>query len=89
MLIDECGTGFELSGECVKFACSYKDLGQAIVELALERGYDSLSEVGVSSKGGDRLARYLPSALGRMVLGMLMVYAPDASEIWQWWYKTL
>jgi hypothetical protein len=46
--VEELGSGYEISADEVKLGCSYEDLGGAFVELATERSYDELHEVGVS-----------------------------------------
>ena len=81
ILIEEEGTGYEISTESVRLAASYEDLGQAFVELALERHYDPLAEVGVSSKGGDRAGRYAPEMLSRILAGIFIVYIPGGAAI--------
>lgn len=70
VLIDEEGTGHEISTESVRLAVSYEDLGAAFCELVLEEQYHSLNAVGVSSKQGDRVLRYAPEILRRIFWGM-------------------
>ena len=81
VLVEETGTGYEISSTSVRLAAAYEDLGRACVELALERGYDALDEVGVSSKGGDRAARYAPTIFNRISMGLLCVYIPGALAV--------
>ncbi|KUL82313.1 hypothetical protein ZTR_09728 [Talaromyces verruculosus] len=76
VLVDEPGTGYELSTDAVKLAASYEDLGSAFVELALERGYDDLHEVGVSSQAGNQVARYIPIIFSRISMGLFVCYFP-------------
>ncbi|KAH8585706.1 hypothetical protein B0O99DRAFT_530183 [Bisporella sp. PMI_857] len=61
LLVDEEGSGYEISTEAVRLAVSYPDLGAAFAELVLNPGYDTLDAVGVSSKKGDRFLRYAPT----------------------------
>ncbi|KAK3052720.1 hypothetical protein LTR09_006203 [Extremus antarcticus] len=79
ILIEEEGTGHEISTESVRLAASYPDLAQSFVELALNRSHDTLSEIGASSKGGDRVARYAPIILSRITGGLFTVYCPGGS----------
>ena len=71
LLVEEEGTGYEISTESVRMAVSYEDLGAAFVELALDENRQSLSAVGVSSKLGDRPLRYAPEILRRILRGIL------------------
>ena len=48
VLVEQLGSGYEISADEVKLGCSYEDLDGAFVELATERSYDELHEVGVS-----------------------------------------
>jgi len=70
VLIDEEPTGYEISTESVRLAVSYEDLGAAFAELILDDRYQGLSAVGVSSKLGDRPARYAPEIFRRVFWGM-------------------
>ena len=81
VLVEEPGSGYEISAEEVKLGCSYEDLGGAFVELAMERSYDNLHEVGVSSSQGDRVLRYLPITFGRIFAGLFAFYVPGALQI--------
>ena len=81
VLVEEAGTGYEINTEEVKLACSYEDLGGAFVELTLERSYDQLQEVGVSSKQGDRALRYSPIMFSRILAGFFACYVPGALQI--------
>lgn len=81
VLIEEEATGSYISTEEVKLACSYSDLGAAFVDLALERSYDQLGEVGVSSELGNRAARYAPVMLRKIAAGFFAVYVPGALQI--------
>ncbi|KAK5053754.1 hypothetical protein LTR84_001715 [Exophiala bonariae] len=81
VLIEEEATGSYISTEEVKLACSYEDLGAAFVDLALERGYDELREVGVSSELGNRAARYAPIMLRKIAAGFFAAYVPGALHI--------
>lgn len=76
VLVDEAATGCEISVESVRLAASYEDLGRGFVELATNPSYADLREVGVSSKGGDRAARYAPYMLTRIFRGFLTCYVP-------------
>ncbi|KAH6667380.1 hypothetical protein B0J14DRAFT_602099 [Halenospora varia] len=71
VLIEEEGTGHEISNESVRLAVSYEDLGAAFTEMVLEDRYQELPAVGVSSKLGDRPARYAPEIFRRIFWGML------------------
>lgn len=81
VLIEEDATGSYISTEEVKLACSYEDLGAAFVDLALERSYDGLREVGVSSELGNRALRYAPIMLRKIAAGFFAVYVPGALQI--------
>ena len=81
VLIEEEGTGCEISSESVKLACSYEDLGAAFVELALNGGYEKLNEVGVSSRLGDRAIRYAPIIFSRISMGLFVCYFPGGVAI--------
>jgi hypothetical protein len=71
VLIEEDGTGHEISTESVRLAVSYEDLGSGFVEMILENKYQKLAAVGVSSKLGDRPMRYAPEILRRIFWGIL------------------
>ncbi len=81
VLVEEPGSGYEISAEEVKVACSYEDLGRAFVELAMERSYDKLHDVGVSSSQGDNVLRYMPIIFGRIFAGLFASYVPGALQI--------
>ena len=85
VLVEEEGTGYEISTEAVKLATAYEDLGRACVDLALTRNYDALHEVGISSKGGDRAIRYAPTILSRISGGIFVCYVPGASMLGRIW----
>lgn len=76
VLVDEAATGYEVSVESVKLAASYEDLGAAITQVALDRSLDSLHQIGVSSKKGDRVLRYAPYIFTRLIRGFLTNYVP-------------
>lgn len=80
-LVEDEGTGHELSTESVKLATSYEDLGAAFVELATTRGYSELHEVGVSSQQGDRFLRYARVIFGRILWGLFVCYFPGVYMI--------
>jgi len=69
-IIDEPGSGFEISTEEVRLAVSYEDLGAAFVELATEESYESLTQVGVSSKSTKGAINYGPEIFQRIVVGL-------------------
>ena len=69
VLIDEEGTGHEISTESVRLAVSYEDLGAAICESVLEEQYHVLNAVGVSSKQGDRNFTIRPRNIPQDFLG--------------------
>ncbi|KAF3021936.1 hypothetical protein E8E14_008593 [Neopestalotiopsis sp. 37M] len=75
-IVEDEPTGHEISTESVKRTVTYADLGTAFAELALERGYDELDTVGVSSKGGDVSGKYEFELLSRMVIGLIAGYVP-------------
>jgi hypothetical protein len=81
VLVEEEGTGAYVSTEEVKLACSYEDLGAGFVDLALERSYDELHEVGMSSDQGNRALRYAPIMLRKMAAGFFALYVPGALQI--------
>lgn len=70
LLIEEEGSGHEISTEAVRLAVSYEDLGAAFSEMVLDQSYHSLAAVGVSSKLGDRKIRYAPEIFRRIFCGM-------------------
>lgn len=76
LLVNEEGTGFEISVDSVRMAASYEDLGAAFMELALDRQYESLNRIGVSSVGGNRGLRYAPIILFRLCRGIFTFYVP-------------
>ncbi|KAM0820925.1 putative NAD(P)-binding domain-containing protein [Seiridium cardinale] len=75
-IVEDDATGHEISTESVRLAVSYADLGAAFAELALERSYDKLGAVGVSSQGGDAFGKYGLELASRMVIGLLAGYVP-------------
>ncbi|KAK9423178.1 putative NAD(P)-binding domain-containing protein [Seiridium unicorne] len=75
-IVEDDATGHEISTESVRLAVSYADLGAAFAELALERSYDKLGAVGVSSQGGDAFGKYGLELASRMVVGLLAGYVP-------------
>lgn len=76
VLIDEEGTGYGVSVEAITMAVSYDDLGAGIIEVLTHESYDGLQQIGVSSKGGDRVLRYLPTILFRITRGLIAYFAP-------------
>ena len=81
VLVEEEGTGMAIDTDAVKLACSYEDLGRACVVLALDREYDALHEIGVSSKGGDRALRYAPIILSRLSGGLFIVFCSKLARV--------
>jgi uncharacterized protein YbjT (DUF2867 family) len=75
-IVEDLATGHEISTESVRLAVSYADLGSAFADLALERSYDKLGAVGVSSKGGDAFGKYGFELLSRVVVGLIAGYVP-------------
>jgi hypothetical protein len=75
-IVDDEPSGHEISTESVRMAVSYADLGAAFADLALERSYDKLDAVGVSSKRGDNFNKYALELLSRMFFGLLAGYVP-------------
>lgn len=75
-IVEDDPTGHEISTESVRRTVTYADLGSAFAELALERAYDELHAVGVSSKGGDVTGKYEFELLSRMVVGLVAGYVP-------------
>ncbi|ETS83487.1 hypothetical protein PFICI_05363 [Pestalotiopsis fici W106-1] len=75
-IVEDEPTGHEISTESVRKTVTYADLGSAFAELALERAYDELHAVGVSSKGGDVSGKYEFELLSRMVIGLFAGYMP-------------
>ncbi|CZR65090.1 uncharacterized protein PAC_14990 [Phialocephala subalpina] len=76
LLIEEDASGYEISTDSVRLAVSYEDLGAAIFEMIMERGYDNLNAVGVSSRKGDGFGRYGPEIFRRIFRGLLVGYVP-------------
>lgn len=72
LLIEEEGSGYEISTESVRLAVSYEDLGRAFAEMAINDEYRKLDAVGVSSRLGDRHLRYAPEILRRICRGLWM-----------------
>ncbi|KEF51193.1 uncharacterized protein A1O9_12807 [Exophiala aquamarina CBS 119918] len=81
VLVEEDSTGSYVSVDDVKLACSYEDLGAGFVELALNRGYDELHEIGCSSSKGNRVPRYLPIMLRKIAAGFFAFYVPGALQV--------
>ena len=81
VLVEEASTGSYVSVEDVKLACSYEDLGAGFVELALNRGYDGLHEIGCSSALGNRAHRYFPIMLRKLAAGFFAFYVPGALQV--------
>lgn len=82
-LIEEDPSGHIIDTEHASLACSYADLGAAIVDLAMEKEYESWSEAGISSKSGDNPARYLP-ILGPTIFRGLLSYIPGYLRLRSW-----
>lgn len=82
-LIEEDPSGHIINNERVTLACSYADLGAAIVDLALEKEYELWSRAGISSKSGDDSARYLP-ILGPTILRGFLSYIPGYLTLRKW-----
>jgi hypothetical protein len=80
-LMEEESTGCEISAESVRVVCSYEDLGRGFVELALNRDYDPLNQVGVSSGGGDRILRYAPSIVSMLSVAFFTIYVPGGPAL--------
>lgn len=76
VLVEEEASGYEISTESVKLAASYVDLGAAMFEMVMEKKYENLDAVGVSSRKGDSVGRYGPEMLSRICGGLLMGYVP-------------
>ncbi len=82
VLVDEEGTGCDIYTEPpAKLATSYADLGVGMVEIALGDKYDQWEQIGVGSKGGDRVARYLPTILGRVSTAFFVLFFPGGAPI--------
>ncbi|XXH03478.1 hypothetical protein Hte_009883 [Hypoxylon texense] len=81
VLVEEKGSGHEISVESVRLGCSYEDLGTAFVELALDDGYEKLDRVGVSSREGDAFLRYAPIIVSRISTGLFVCYFPGGEMI--------
>ena len=71
LLVEEEGTGHEISTDQVRLACSYEDLGSGMVGIMLGEEYKGISAIGISSKLGDRPLRYAPEMLRRIFWGMI------------------
>lgn len=83
LLVEECGSGYEIDTESVRLAVSYEDLGAAFVELTMERGYETLDAVGVSSRNDDGVLKYAPEMFRRIIRGLLVGYVPGFLSITQ------
>ena len=90
-LVQNVPSGHEISTESVRLSATYADLSNAIVELATMPGYEELSAVGVSSRGGDNYPRYMPLLGFWMLKGLCAQYIPgfwpvyDTVASWQSW----
>lgn len=76
VLVEEPGSGHQITVDSITPGISYEDLGAAFVELALERKFDQIRQVGVSTKEGNKvIIRYAPIIIYRITCGMLYVYS--------------
>ncbi|KAI5272078.1 hypothetical protein E4T47_04655 [Aureobasidium subglaciale] len=75
-LVDQAPSGHDISVEMVGVATSYPDLGNAIVEIALEERYQNLAQVLVSSKNGYEFAKYAGVVLPKVVKGLAASLVP-------------
>ncbi|KAI5199720.1 hypothetical protein E4T39_06080 [Aureobasidium subglaciale] len=88
-LVEEASSGHDISVDKVGVATSYPDLGNAIVEVALEERYQDLKEVLVSSKDGYEFGRFAGVILPKVFKGLAASLIPgfwrvhDAVE-WIW-----
>lgn len=80
VLVDEPGTGPFISAEYAKLGCSYKDLGNAFVDLATNDTYRTLATVAVSSDGVNDL-RYAPVIVSKLFLGFFVNFFPWGVQI--------
>lgn len=75
VLVEEAGSGHEITVDSITPGVSYEDLGSAFVELAFERKFDQIRQVGVSSKEGNRVViRYAPIIIYRITYGIIYIY---------------
>jgi len=82
VLAEDKPTGYNLSTEAVSLGISYEDLGAAFVEVALERKFDELREIGVSGKvEGLAALRYAPLIFRSLFGGFFCRFVPGAKTI--------
>jgi hypothetical protein len=76
ILVEEAGSGHEITIDSITPGVSYEDLGSAFVELALERKFDQIRQVGVSTKEGNKvIIRYAPRMIYQITCGIIYVYS--------------
>lgn len=81
VLVEEAGSGHEITVDSITPGVSYEDLGSAFVELAFERKFDQIRQVGVSSKEGNRfIIRYAPIIIYRVTYGLIYVHLRKCIE---------
>ena len=90
-LVQDVASGYEISTETVRLACSYADLATGFVELATTPAYDALNAVGISSRDGDNYLRHQPLLAFWIVKGLCAQFIPgfwpvyDTMASWTGW----
>jgi len=75
-LVEEEGSGYDLSTESCGVAASYSDLSMAFTEVALEERYSDVPAVLVTSKAGYEIKKYAHIILPKVVKGLAASFIP-------------
>ncbi|KAH8896523.1 hypothetical protein GQ53DRAFT_640204 [Thozetella sp. PMI_491] len=89
VLVNEPGSGCFISSEHAMLGCSYEDLGNGFVTLALNNSYKELETVAVSSCGGDRALKYAPIIASKLFLGFFVNFFPWGVQIHRFFGATV
>ena len=75
-LVEEEGSGYDLSTELCGVATSYSDLSRAFTEVALEDRYCDVPAILVTSKAGYKFEKYAHIILPKVVKGLAASFIP-------------
>lgn len=81
VLVKEPGTGYVITVDAAKLGCSYQNLGEAFVDVAMNVELKQLSTVSVSSRNGDHTWHYAPTILKKLLRGVFVQTFPKGVEI--------
>lgn len=75
-IMEDEPSGYELSTDSIRLACTYQDLAAGFVAVATSKDYEGVDAIGVSSKAGDKFVKYLPTIFYKISKGLMAMYIP-------------